>query len=190
MTTWAGELGRDSDGRAHDTVFLVVTADEVEEDVDADEDEPDLSWRVVNLEKSRKLKAVCFFNESLLLGGVSLFSIDSRFLGGVSPIRPSCKSFPSQPVSCSSAGATGGDAGAGVPAREGNIDGTADGVEKVLLRLCELRRSSQLSRRLTSSVVFANGEVADFGAIPGRGGDGCNLGSTTDGATSIRLTEV
>lgn len=43
MTTWGGELGRDSDGRAHDTVFLVVTADEVEDDVDADEDEPDLS---------------------------------------------------------------------------------------------------------------------------------------------------
>lgn len=142
------------------------------------------------MEKSRKLKAVCFFSESLLLGELSLFSVGSRLLGGVSPIRPSCKSFPSQPSSFSSAVTTDGDVGAGVPAREGNIDDAPDGEEKVLLRLCELRRSSQLSRRLISSVVFVNGEEADFGAIPGRGGDGCSLGSTTDGAASIRLTEV
>lgn len=145
---------------------------------------------MANLENSRKLKAGCFFSELLLLGGASLFSVDSRLLGGVSPIRPSWRSFPSQPISFSSAVITDCDVCAGVPDREGNIEDATEGVEKVLLRLCELRRSNQLSRRLISSVVFITGEVADFGAIPGRGGDGCNLGSTTDGAASMRLTEV
>lgn len=42
ITTGGGELGRESEGRAHDTVFLVIV-DEVEDDVDADEDEPVLS---------------------------------------------------------------------------------------------------------------------------------------------------
>lgn len=42
MTTGLGELGRDSDGSAHDTVFFAIPPpeDEDDDDVDADPDDP------------------------------------------------------------------------------------------------------------------------------------------------------
>lgn len=178
ITTGLGEAGLDSEGRAHETVFFAMPPPlDDEDDVDADPDEPVLSWRLPNFENSRKLKEPCFFNElpRFVDGASTAASVENEFFGGVSPMRPSCRSFPSQPtsrsvsVAVSGGGANGCVAAGGTEAvlalerarvrrvgvdDRGSIDDAIDGAENVWLRLCELRLRSQLSRLPVSSAVF------------------------------------
>lgn len=97
MITGGGELGRDSDGRAHVTDFLRVIGAGPAGRVGF-VDDTEFGFVPPNL--SRKLNESRFFSELLL--------VRVGTVGGISPMRPSCRDTPSQPWTLSDDAGLGG----------------------------------------------------------------------------------